>query len=285
MDQELVFDVDGSDFETRVIERSMTVPVAIDFWAEWCGPCRVLGPLLERLAVEHGGAFEVAKVDIDKAPDLADAFGVTSVPMVLGLRDGRPVASFVGALPEEAVREFLARLLPTPAETLAGEAALARAAGRASEAEEMFGRALQIDPRCAAAALGLAGLRAERGEAQEALDLLATIEPGTPLRAEADRLAAQIRIGGTERVDEGQLRAALDADPADHESRFALAQSLAARADYPDALEQYLEIVRRDRAFRDDGARKAMLDIFELIGSQHEIAQRYRSALAAVLFR
>jgi len=285
MEQERVFDVGDNDFEIRVIERSKSVPVVVDFWAEWCGPCRVLGPLLERLAEESAGEFVLAKVDTDRSPALAAAFAVRSIPMVVGFRDGRATVSFVGALPEDAVREFLTRLLPSPAEKLVARAATARRDGQVAAAEEMLRQARELDPRCDAAALGLAELLAERGDDDEALELLATIDPGTPLRPDADRLAARIRIGETGAVDETALRAQLERDPGDHESRFALAQSLAARQDYADALEQYLEIVRRDREFRDDGARRAMLDVFEILGPEHEIVQRFRSELAKVLFR
>jgi putative thioredoxin len=285
MDRERVFDVGDSDFEARVIERSKSVPVVVDFWADWCGPCRVLGPVLERLVAENDGEVELAKVDIDRSPGLAAAFGVRSIPMVVGFRDGHVAASFVGALPEQGVREFLARLLPSPAEKLSARADETMRAGQVAAAEEMYRQARHLDPRCDAAALGLAGILAQRGDDQQALDLLATIDPGTPLRPDADRLAACIRIGEAGTADEATLRAKLEADANDHESRFTLAQSLAAREHYKEALEHYLEIVRRDRDFRDDGARKAMLDIFDLLGPEQELVQYFRSELAKVLFR
>jgi len=285
MESARVFDVGESDFEARVIERSRSVPVVVDFWAEWCGPCRTLGPLLERLVAEHDGQFELAKVDIDRAPALASAFGVRSIPMVVGFRDAQVAASFVGALPEDGVRDFLSRLLPSPAENLAARATAALRGGEIAAAEQMFREARQLDPRCELAALGLAQILAARGEDEAALELLATIDPGTPLRHEADRLAARIRIGESTIADEATLRGKLENNADDHESRFALARSLAAREHYPQALEQYLEIVRRDREFRDDGARKAMLDIFELLGPGHELVQSFRAELAKVLFR
>jgi putative thioredoxin len=282
---EWVVNTSEETFEVDVIERSKSVPVVIDFWAPWCGPCRTLGPMLERLADEYGGQFVLAKVNVDENPALAQAFQARSIPMVFGVRDGQAVSHFVGALPEAEVRDFLQRLRPSEAETLAKEAETLRASGCGDEAEANLRRALEADARCDAALLGLAGLLAERRQDEEALQLLGRIAPGTPARTEADRLGASIRVRDAGGGDEGSLRARLNQRPEDLEARFALAQLLAAASRYDEALDEYLEIVKRDRSFRDDGARKAMLDIFELLGSDNEIVERQRSALAKVLFR
>jgi len=280
---EWVIDTGDSDFESAVIERSKQTPVVVDFWAPWCGPCRTLGPLLERLAEEHAGAFVLAKVNVDQNPGLAAALSIQSIPMVLGFRDGQLTAEFVGAVPESTVRAFLAKVLPSDAERLAlsGERLLAE--GKTAEAEAVFQRAVDLDARCHRALLGLAGILAGRGEDEQALSLLERIGPA-PLRAEADRLAAEIRVRQGGGGDEKTLRAKLAADPSDLEARLLLAQVLAAAARHEEALCEYLEIVRRDRAFRDGAARKAMLDIFELLGAESEITSRYRSELAKVLF-
>ncbi len=279
-----VFDTTDAGFEIDVIERSRHTPVVVDFWAPWCGPCRVLGPLLERLTKEAGGKLLLAKVNVDENPELAAAFGVQSIPMVLGLRDGRIVSEFVGALPESGVREFLARVLPSEADNLAAEAERLERGGSMEEAEGILRRALTLDPRSDRALLGLARLLARREAYAEALELLEKVALGTPERAEADRLAATIRVRQTGGADERELRARVAADPNDLEARFVLAQVLAASGDYEGALEHYLAIVKRGRTFRDDGARKAMLDIFELLGSSHETTERFRSELAKVLF-
>jgi putative thioredoxin len=279
-----IIDVSDRDFEAQVLERSKHVPVVVDFWAPWCGPCRTLGPLLERLADEHAGAFVLAKVNVDESPGLAAAFRVQSIPMVIGLRDGALAAHFVGALPESGVRDFLAQLLPGPGEQRAAAGAALLAAGKTAEAEAAFEDALTMDPRAAGALLGLATLRSQRGDDADALALLDRIGPG-PQRQEADRLAAAIRIRQSGAGDEATARARVDANPNDLEARFALAQVLAAAGRYDAALEQYLAILQRDRSFRDDGARKAMLDIFDLIGADSELVDRYRSEMAKVLFR
>jgi len=279
-----VIDVTDADFEAQVIERSKEVPIVVDFWAPWCGPCRALGPMLERLAEEHAGRFVLARVNTDENPALAEAFRVQSIPMVIGVRAGALAGHFVGALPETGVREFLARLLPSDGERLAEDAVALLAAGRTDEAEAAFRHSLEVDPRADAARIGLADLLSARGDDADALAMLEQVGPG-PHRQEADRLAAAARIRQSGAGDESALRAKLEANPSDLEARFTLAQALAGGARYAEALEQYLEVVRRDRAFRDDGARKAMIDIFDLLGSGNELADRYRSELAAVLFR
>jgi putative thioredoxin len=278
-----VIDVTDADFEARVIERSKEVPVVVDFWAPWCGPCKALGPLLERLADEHAGAFVLARVNTDENPGLAGAFRVQSIPMVIGVDDGKLAGHFVGALPESGVRDFLAQLMPTDAERLADEGATLLANGKTSEAEASFRLALDTDARADGALVGLATILSERDAADEALALLDRVGPG-PRRQDADRLAAALRIRQSGGADEAALRARVDADPNDIEARFALAQVLAASARYDQALEHYLAIVKKDRSFQDDGARKAMIDIFDLLGPGNEVADRYRSDLAKVLF-
>lgn len=279
----VVLDVGDRDFETAVIERSWQVPVVVDCWAPWCAPCRVLGPALERLAAEHGGAFVLAKVNVDENPAVAQAFAVQSIPTVLGFRDGQVVADFVGALPEAALREFLGRVLPSEADVAAAAGAAGVAAGNLAEAEEAFRRALDLDSRNARGLVGLAAILSERDQGPEALALLERVDPG-PFRQEADRLAAQIRVQQAASVDEAAMRRKIDADPGDLEPRFLLGQVCAASDRYAEALELYLEIVRRDRAFRDDAARKAMLDLFAVLGGDHPLTERYRSQLAQVLF-
>jgi putative thioredoxin len=278
-----VIDVTDADFEAQVIERSKQVPVVVDLWAPWCGPCRVLGPLLERLADESAGAFVLARVNIDENPGLAGAFRVQSIPMVIGVRNGALAGHLVGAQPENVLREFLAQLMPSEAERLAEEGAALLAAGKAAEAEALLRRALESDPRSDHALLGLGKILSMRGADDEALALLERVAPG-PARQEADRLAAALRIRKSGAADTAELRARVQANPADLEARFALAQALAAEGRHEEALEHYLAIVKQDRGFRDDGARKAMLDIFDLLGPGNELADRYRSELAKVLF-
>ncbi len=280
-ESEWVVDVGDSDFETAVLERSATTPVVVDFWAPWCGPCRAIGPLLERLADEHRGAFILAKVNVDEAPAVAQAFGIQSIPAVKAFRDGMLAGEFVGAQPESTVRQLLALVLPTAADTLVSAAAGLPPA----DAEAKLREALALEPRHAGALLGLARLLAARKETTEALRLLELVSPPSPLLADAERLAAELRTRGDGAGDEAALRARVAADPDDLQARLDLGRALAALGRHEDALAELLDLVKRDRQFGDDGARKAMVDLFAVLGSDHPLTDRFRGELAKALFR
>jgi putative thioredoxin len=281
-----VVDVSEADFEREVLERSDDVPVVVDVWAPWCGPCRVLGPILERLAEEYGGAFVLARLNADEAPRLAQALGARAIPAVRAFRARKIVAEFEGAQPEASVRRFLDALLPSEADAFAAAGDAALASGDAAVAEREFHAALASDPRHPLAMLGLARTLAARGEAASALDWLDRIGPGTPASEPAARLAAELRTaqeGGVE--DEAGLRARLAADPADPAARLALGRLLARAGRHEDALAELLEAVRRDPHYADDAARLAMLDLFAILGGDDPLTQRFRPALARALFR
>jgi putative thioredoxin len=278
---EWVIEVGDADFETAVLKRSETTPVVVDFWAPWCGPCRALGPLLERLAAEHQGAFTLAKVNVDEAPAVSQAFGIQSIPAVKGFRDGMLVGEFVGAQPEATVRKLLELVLPTAADGL-----VARAATLAPEAAEAALReALELEPRHARALLELARIVAARGDTPGALQLLERVSPPSPLVGESERLAAELRMRTDGAGDQAALRARIAADPNDLAARLELGRTLAALGKHEDALAELLDVVRRDRHFADDGARKAMVDLFAVLGSDHPLTDRYRNELAKALFR
>src|SRR4051812_34093758 len=185
-----VIDVGDADFVEKVIEESKRRPVVVDFWAEWCGPCRTLGPVLERVAEEHGGEFLLAKLDTDANPYVASQFRIQSIPNVWAFVDGRPVDQFIGAYPEPAVREFVARLLPSEADREAAEAVEAAESGDPESAEQGFREALEADPENRGARLGLGRILVARGDAAEARELLAPLVPDP----EADRLLAGLRV-------------------------------------------------------------------------------------------
>jgi putative thioredoxin len=284
MSDPVIVDVGDADFERAVLDRSKDVPVVVDFWAPWCAPCRALGPVLERLATEHAGAFVLAKVNVDEAQAVAQAFRVQSIPAVKGFRDGALVAEFVGAQPEHAIRQFLAALLPTEADRLAREGESQLAAGDAARAEVAFREALVHEPRHPRALLGSARLHADRGDVREALALLERVSPSASVAREAERLAAELRTRVDGTGDESALRARIAADPNDLDARLALGRVFAARGRHEEALAELLEVVRRDPRHADEAARKAMLDVFQVLG-EGPVVDRYRGELAKALFR
>ena len=280
-----IVDVDDRSFERDVLDRSHEIPVVVDFWAPWCAPCRALGPVLERLAGEHRGAFVLAKVNVDEAPAVAQAFRIQSIPAVKAFRDGAEVADFVGAQPEPVVRQFIDAILPTEADRLAAAGDARAAAGDAAGAERSFTDALASDARQPRALFGLARLYVDQGKDSEALPLLDRISPNAPIAREAERLAAQLRTRAGATGDEATFRARVAGTPSDLDTRLALGRLLAAQGKHEDALKELLEIVRRDPHHDDDAARKTMLDLFEILGAQHPLTDRYRGELARALFR
>ncbi|MGH8936791.1 MAG: thioredoxin [Acidimicrobiia bacterium] len=275
-----VKDADTTSFPREVVQRSREVPVVVDFWAAWCGPCRVLGPLLERLAEEYQGAFELVKVDVDRSPQLASQFGVQGIPTVVGFRDGTAATRFTGALPEQALRQWLTEFLPSEADQKVEEARDAILEDDHARAEALFREALVRDGLHQEAGGGLAALLIAQGRSPEALDLLDTLSP-TP---EIQRLQAAARLTVAEpRGDLAELESRLAEHPDDERTRLRLAQALASGGEFEPALDHLLSVVRA-RGEKRDEARQAMLDIFEVLGNEHPLTQTYRRALANELF-
>ncbi len=275
----------GEDnFEADVLERSHEVPVLVDFWAPWCGPCRVLGPVLEKLADEYSGKFVLAKINVDESPSIAGAFGVQGIPAVKLIKDGEIAGEFTGALPEPAVREMLSRYLPSEYDEQADEAADLEEQGKSADAQTIYQSILDAEPTHAKSLLGLGRVLMNAGDRDGALETLERISPAAEERKIADRLIARLQLQGDQSVDEATLRQKLAAQPDSLEARFELAQALAANEKFEEALSEFLDIVKSDREFRDDGARKAMVQIFEVLGPDHPLTDKYRSELATVLF-
>ena len=273
------------NFEADVLERSHEVPVLVDFWAPWCGPCRVLGPVLEKLADEYSGKFVLAKINVDESPSLAGAFGVQGIPAVKLIKDGEIAGEFTGALPEPAVREMLSRYLPSKYDEQADEAADLEEQGKPAEAQAIYLSILDSEPNHEKALLGLGRVLMNEGDRDGALQTLERISPAAEERKIADRLIARLQLQGDQSADEATLRQKLAAQPDSLEARFDLAQALAANEKFEEALSGFLNIVKSNREFRDDGARKAMVQIFDVLPPDDPLIDRYRSELAKVLFR
>ncbi len=281
MTAQAVTDVSDNTFASEVIERSSELPVVVDFWAPWCGPCRVIGPILERLADEFADRVRLVKLNIDENPRVSTQYGISSIPAVLAFPDGAPVRQFVGAVPEPQAREFFDPLLPTEAdrEAQAGEAA--RAAGDDATARSHFEAALESDRNHRRAALALAALELEGGD----LDRVEELASRWAEDAEASRLLGLVRFRrGAGDDDRGELERRLTADDRDAAAHYALGNLLAAGEEWEAALEHLLATVRLDRQLDDDGGRRRMLDLFNVLGEEHPLTREYRQKLGGVLF-
>ncbi|MER3545450.1 MAG: thioredoxin [Chloroflexota bacterium] len=281
-----VIEVSSDTFAQEVVARSREVPVIVDFWAPWCGPCRVLGPILEKLAREANGTFRLVKVNVDENPDLAARYGVQGIPAVKAFRDGRVVSEFVGALPEAVVRNWLSRVVPPRVDKRLEQAQARALAGALDEAEALYRQVLADEPNNTTALIGLADLLAVRNRPEEAGQLLDRLPADAALspavRQLRNLLSFQLEARDLEEEHISRLR--LAGAPDNLEARWALATRLAAQRHYREALEHYLEIARRDRKYRDDGARKAMLAIFEILGPDSPLTKEYQARLANVLY-
>jgi putative thioredoxin len=284
-----IVDVTTPTFESEVMEASFEMPVVVDIWAPWCGPCKALTPVLAKLAEEFGGRVKVVKVNPDENPEISQAFGVRSIPFVAAIKDGQMVDQFMGALPESKVRAFMEKLAPAPATPPADQAYEAAkqllAAGDKTQAAEALKMTLALDPSHDAARLDFAGLLLEADAPDQALEHLKLV---SAKGQEADlykslSAQAEAKIKAASLPSLKPLEDKVAANSKDHAARYELADGLAERARYREAMDHLLEIVMRDRAFMDDGARKRLVELFAVVAADDDLLREYRRKLATAL--
>jgi len=283
-----VKDVTTASFRADVLTASMRQPVLVDFWAPWCGPCKQLAPALEKAVADSGGKVALVKMNIDEHPQIAGQLGIQSIPAVIAFDKGQPVDGFVGALPESQIRGFIERLagpLQNESAALLAEAEEAAAKGDAAGAAAIYSEILADEPGEAKAIGGLAKLHVAAGRLKEAKALLETApgkeqDPAVVAAHAALRLAEQASNVG----ELAPLEQAVAANPNDHQARFDLAVALSAKGERDAAADHLLEIIRRDRKWNDEAARKQLLQLFEAWGLMDPASVAARRKLSAIWF-
>ncbi|WP_091735782.1 thioredoxin family protein [Phenylobacterium immobile] len=283
---------EGTDagFMADVIEASKTQPVIVDFWAPWCGPCRQLGPSIEKHVLAAKGKVKLVKIDIDKHPAYAGQMRVQSIPAVFAFAGGKPVDGFMGALPDSQVKDFVDRVgaLGGDPEAESLDAILALAAeslelGDLGGAAQAYAEVLQADPENVKALGGLARVYLAGGDAERAGEI-AAMAPADAKNADLDSVRAALALAAEAPSETAEFEQRLAKDEGDHEARFELAKALAGTGRLDEAVDQLITIIERDRAWNDEAARKQLLTVFEAAGLMSETAKRGRRRLSAALF-
>lgn len=290
-----VMDTTTTGFSRDVLQASRSQPVLVDFWAPWCGPCRQLTPLIEKVVREAKGRVRLAKLNIDEHPEIPGKMGIQSIPAVVAFVDGKPVDGFMGAVPESQLRQFIDKLVGPADESagaaeqiaeVIGEARAALAEGDVFRAEQGFAAVLGADPENVAAVAGLASCRIAEGQLDEAAEILASLDKAA--RSNADVVSAFKRLEMAREVAQlgnpAEIESRLAADPADHEARIRMAKILNARGERDAAAEQLFTIMRKARGWNDDAARRTLLEFFAAWGPMDPSTVSARRQLSSLLF-
>ncbi|MBF0284402.1 MAG: co-chaperone YbbN [Magnetococcales bacterium] len=286
-DSPWILDVNQTTFAQEVLERSRSVPVVVDFWAPWCGPCRTLGPILEKLALETPGRFLLVKINSDQNPALSQKLGVKGIPAVKLFLDGQMVDEFTGALPESQVRRFLDEAIPSEADNLAAQGVMLEQEGATAEAFACYRQALEHDPKHDESLLGMARVLMTSGRPQEAAAFIERLSPLMAHSPDVKAILAQLAFSNAANPDDealDALRRAVETTPGDLAARMELGRALVGIGRYEEAMEQFLAVVRQDRQFDEAAGRVAMVQVFDLLGFDNPLTVQYRAKLSAILF-
>lgn len=292
----MIIDADQNSFTRDVIQASRELPVIVDFWATWCGPCKQLGPALEKVVTEAGGAVRLVKIDVDKSPDLSAQLRIQSIPTVYAFKDGQPIDGFQGALPESQIKAWVDQLIkvhggggagPSPLDEALDAADTAMAEDDISTAGALYAQVLNEDPANVRALAGMARAYVKAGKIDKAREIIDQADDA----ARSDDLLRGVisavelaEAGAAAAGDIDALREKSEADPADHQARFDYAVAAFAAGDPEGAIESLLEIIRRERAWNEEAARTELLKIFEALGPSDEITLAGRRKLSSILF-
>lgn len=281
---------DGTDasFMADVIEASKATPVIVDFWATWCGPCRQLGPALEKAVTAAKGAVKLVKIDIDRNPAYAGQLRVQSIPAVFAFVDGRPVDGFMGALPDSQVKAFVDRLANqdgggSPTDDLLAMAKESLELGDLGGAAQAYAQVLQMEPQNLRAIGGLARLYQQAGDLERAREVL-DMAPEGAKDPDIDAVRAALTLAEEAPSETAEFERRLAADPDDHAARIELAKALAGAGRLMEAVDQLIESIRRDREWNEQAARKQLLTVFEAAGPMSDVAKQGRRKLSSILF-
>ncbi len=286
----LIKDTTTQGFRQDVVAESMNQPVLVDFWAPWCGPCKQLTPVIEKVVKASGGKVRLVKMNIDEHPAIPGQLGIQSIPAVIAFKKGQPIDGFMGALPESQVKAFVEKLVgpvgPGEAETMLVAAAAAAEAGDAGGAGELYAAVLEREPQNLPAIAGLARLHLDMDDVEGAKGILgmAAADKAADPAIAAVRAAIELAEQAASLGDTAGLEAAVAANPKDHQARFDLALALNGRDRREEAVDHLIAIIKADRAWNEDGARKQLLQFFEAWGPMDEHSMAGRRKLSTLLF-
>lgn len=280
-----IFDADRTNFTESVLERSRSTPVMVDFWAAWCGPCRMLAPMLEKLVGEYQGDVLLAKLDTEAEQELAARYGIRSLPTIKMFKNGEPVDEFMGVQPESTIRAFIDRHRPRKSDRDLAEAATLHDNGETDAAIALLTESEQADPNNDHTRLMLATLYIDAGAFNDAREALRRVAAQTKLESEYGAISTKLEFTELNATvtSPDQLQQAIEQDPDDCESRLRLSAWALLNDEAELGLENLLEIVKRDRSFRDDAGRRYLLSAFAILGSHPKLVSKYRGLLARLL--